>query len=66
MSSGALPLARIVTKSDWHVARLDLQKGFEIFAGALVPHLRRMFPGVVLVIVGEGPDRKAIEGMVQE
>ncbi len=47
------------------VARLDLQKGFEYLLRA-VRDLRKMFPGVVLVIVGEGPDRTAIEGMVQE
>jgi glycosyltransferase involved in cell wall biosynthesis len=47
------------------VARLDLQKGFEYLLRA-VRDLRKMFPGVILVIVGEGPDRKAIEGMVQE
>ena len=47
------------------VARLDLQKGFEYLLRA-VRDLRKMFPGIVLVIVGEGPDRKAIESMVQE
>jgi len=47
------------------VARLDLQKGFEYLLRA-IRDLRKMFPGIVLVIVGEGPDRKTIEGMVQE
>ncbi len=47
------------------VARLDLQKGFEYLLRA-VRDLLKMFPGIVLVIVGEGPDRKAIESMVQE
>jgi glycosyltransferase involved in cell wall biosynthesis len=45
------------------VARLDLQKGFECLLNA-VAALRRSFPGLRLVIVGEGPDRAKIEQMV--
>jgi glycosyltransferase involved in cell wall biosynthesis len=47
------------------VARLDLQKGFEYLLRA-VRELCNSFYGLKVVIVGEGPDRKAIEGMVQE
>lgn len=47
------------------VARLDLQKGFEYLLRA-VRELCNIFYGLKVVIVGEGPDRKAIEGMVQE
>jgi glycosyltransferase involved in cell wall biosynthesis len=47
------------------VARLDLQKGF----GCLLRALRTLipsFPGLRLVIVGEGPDRAKIEELVAE
>jgi glycosyltransferase involved in cell wall biosynthesis len=47
------------------VARLDLQKGFEYLLRA-VRELCNIFYGLKVVIVGEGPDRKAIESMVQE
>jgi glycosyltransferase involved in cell wall biosynthesis len=47
------------------VARLDLQKGFEYLLRA-VRELCNIFYGLKVVIVGEGPDRKAIESMVLE
>jgi glycosyltransferase involved in cell wall biosynthesis len=47
------------------VARLDLQKGFEYLLRA-VRELCNIFYGLKVVIVGEGPDRAAIESMVQE
>jgi glycosyltransferase involved in cell wall biosynthesis len=47
------------------VARLDLQKGFEYLLRA-ARELCNSFYGLKVVIVGEGPDRAAIEGMVQE
>jgi glycosyltransferase involved in cell wall biosynthesis len=47
------------------VARLDLQKGFEYLLRA-VRELRVAFRDLKVVIVGEGPDRKAIEDMIQE
>jgi glycosyltransferase involved in cell wall biosynthesis len=46
------------------VARLDLQKGFEYLLGA-VATLRGSFPGLHLMVVGEGPDRPAIEAMIR-
>lgn len=46
------------------VARLDLQKGFEYLLRA-ASELRSAFPGLKVVIVGEGPDRNEIEGMIQ-
>jgi glycosyltransferase involved in cell wall biosynthesis len=46
------------------VARLDLQKGFEYLLRA-VATLRSSFAGLRLMIVGEGPDRTAIEQMVR-
>jgi glycosyltransferase involved in cell wall biosynthesis len=46
------------------VARLDLQKGFDYLLRA-VATLRGSFPGLRLLIVGEGPDRAAIEQMVR-
>jgi glycosyltransferase involved in cell wall biosynthesis len=46
------------------VARLDLQKGFEYLLRA-VGELCAAFPALKVVIVGEGPDRHAIESMVQ-
>lgn len=46
------------------VARLDLQKGFEYLLRA-VSELCDVFPGLKVVIVGEGPDRTAIESMIQ-
>jgi len=46
------------------VARLDLQKGFEYLLRA-VRELCGAFPGLKFVIVGEGPDRNEIEGMIQ-
>ena len=47
------------------VARLDLQKGFEYLLRA-VRELCNTFAGLKVVIVGEGPDRQAIEEMVKE
>jgi glycosyltransferase involved in cell wall biosynthesis len=47
------------------VARLDLQKGFEYLLRA-VRELCNIFYGLTVVIIGEGPDRKAIEDMVKE
>ena len=46
------------------VARLDLQKGFEYLLRA-ARELCGAFPELKIVIVGEGPDRQAIEGMIQ-
>jgi glycosyltransferase involved in cell wall biosynthesis len=46
------------------VARLDLQKGFEYLLRA-TRELCATFPALKVVIVGEGPDRQAIENMVQ-
>jgi glycosyltransferase involved in cell wall biosynthesis len=46
------------------VARLDLQKGFEYLLRA-ARELCGTFPGLKIVIVGEGPDRHAIENMIQ-
>ncbi|HXA83788.1 MAG TPA: glycosyltransferase family 4 protein [Candidatus Dormibacteraeota bacterium] len=47
------------------VARLDLQKGFEYLLQA-VRELCVGFRELKVVIVGEGPDRKAIEDMIQQ
>ena len=47
------------------VARLDLQKGFEYLLRA-IRELCNTFAALKVVIVGEGPDRKVIEGMVRE
>lgn len=47
------------------VARLDLQKGFEYLLRA-VRELCKTFHGLKFVIVGEGPDREAIEEMIQQ
>jgi glycosyltransferase involved in cell wall biosynthesis len=47
------------------VARLDLQKGFEYLLRA-VRELCNTMNGFKVVIIGEGPDRPAIETMVQE
>jgi glycosyltransferase involved in cell wall biosynthesis len=46
------------------VARLDLQKGFEYLLRA-IRELCNIY-ALKVVIVGEGPDRKAIEDMVKE
>lgn len=46
------------------VARLDLQKGFEYLLPA-AGKLCVTFPGLKFVIIGEGPDRKAIADMIQ-
>jgi len=46
------------------VARLDLQKGFEYLLRA-ARDLCVAFPTLKVVIVGDGPDREAIEGMIQ-
>jgi glycosyltransferase involved in cell wall biosynthesis len=46
------------------VARLDLQKGFEYLLLA-ARELCGAFPELKVVIVGEGPDRQAIENMIQ-
>ncbi|HXW13692.1 MAG TPA: glycosyltransferase family 4 protein [Terriglobia bacterium] len=45
------------------IGRLDLQKGFEYLLRA-VANLRSSFPGLSLLIVGEGPDRGKIEELV--
>ncbi|HKD78139.1 MAG TPA: glycosyltransferase family 4 protein [Candidatus Angelobacter sp.] len=45
------------------VARLDLQKGFEYLLAAM-SRLCQDFPGLSMVVSGEGPDRKAIEQMI--
>jgi glycosyltransferase involved in cell wall biosynthesis len=47
------------------VARLDLQKGFEYLLRA-ARELCQMFPGLRIVIAGEGPDRSAIEEMIEQ
>ena len=47
------------------VARLDLQKGFEYLLQA-ARELCKTFHGLKIVIVGEGPDREAIEEMIQQ
>jgi glycosyltransferase involved in cell wall biosynthesis len=47
------------------VARLDLQKGFEYLLRA-ARELCKTSPGLKIVIAGEGPDRNAIEEMVQQ
>jgi glycosyltransferase involved in cell wall biosynthesis len=47
------------------VARLDLQKGFEYLLRA-VRELCGTFNDLKVVIVGEGPDRTAIENMIQQ
>jgi glycosyltransferase involved in cell wall biosynthesis len=46
------------------VARLDLQKGFEYLLRA-AHQLCGTFPALKVVIAGEGPDRQAIETMIQ-
>lgn len=46
------------------VARLDLQKGFEYLLRA-AHQLCGAFPALKVVIAGEGPDRQAIENMIQ-
>jgi glycosyltransferase involved in cell wall biosynthesis len=46
------------------VARLDLQKGFEYLLRA-VRELCGTFPALKVMVVGEGPDRKLIEDMIQ-
>jgi glycosyltransferase involved in cell wall biosynthesis len=46
------------------VARLDLQKGFDYLLRA-VATLRGSFPQLRLLIVGEGPDRPAIEEIIR-
>jgi glycosyltransferase involved in cell wall biosynthesis len=46
------------------VARLDLQKGFECLLRA-AHQLCGIFPALKVVIAGEGPDRQAIENMIQ-
>jgi glycosyltransferase involved in cell wall biosynthesis len=46
------------------VARLDFKKGFEYLLRA-ARELRGAFPELKVVIVGEGPGRKEIEGMIQ-
>jgi glycosyltransferase involved in cell wall biosynthesis len=47
------------------VARLDLQKGFEYLLHA-ARELCKTFHDLKIVIVGEGPDRNAIEEMIQQ
>jgi glycosyltransferase involved in cell wall biosynthesis len=46
------------------VARLDLQKGFEYLLRA-ARDLCAAFPVFKVVIIGEGPDRQAVESMIQ-
>jgi len=46
------------------VARLDMQKGFSYLLRA-VAALRGSFPRLRLLIVGEGPDRAALEEMIR-
>jgi glycosyltransferase involved in cell wall biosynthesis len=46
------------------VARLDLKKGFEYLLAA-VREITNSFYGLKVVIVGEGPDRQAIEQMIE-
>jgi glycosyltransferase involved in cell wall biosynthesis len=58
-------LSAVGGKTIGMVARLDLQKGFEYLLRA-VRELCNAFCELKVVIVGEGPDRAAIEGMVQE
>lgn len=47
------------------VARVDLQKGFEYLLRA-ARELCKMFPALRIVIAGEGPDRNAIEEMIEQ
>lgn len=47
------------------VARLDLQKGFEYLLQAS-RELCKRFSNLKIVIVGEGPDRNAIEEMIEQ
>jgi glycosyltransferase involved in cell wall biosynthesis len=47
------------------VGRLDLQKGFEFLLPAIA-ELRKEFPGIKLVVAGEGPDRAAIAKMISD
>jgi glycosyltransferase involved in cell wall biosynthesis len=47
------------------VARLDLQKGFEYLLQA-ARKLCKTFSGLKIVIVGDGPDRDAIEEMIEQ
>jgi glycosyltransferase involved in cell wall biosynthesis len=47
------------------VARLDLQKGFEYLLRA-ARELCKTFPDLKIVIAGEGPDRNAIEEIIEQ
>jgi glycosyltransferase involved in cell wall biosynthesis len=47
------------------VARLDLQKGFEYLLRA-IRDLSSSIDGLKVLIVGEGPDRAAVENMVEQ
>jgi glycosyltransferase involved in cell wall biosynthesis len=47
------------------VARLDLQKGFNPLLEAIAT-LKPKYPELLLVIVGDGPDRRAVENMVAQ
>jgi len=47
------------------VARLDLQKGFPCLLDA-AGELAERFPRLKVVVVGEGPDRSAIEQMIEQ
>ena len=47
------------------VARLDLQKGFQYLLDA-VRELAPQFPSLHVVVVGDGPDRGAIEQMIEQ
>ena len=47
------------------VARLDLQKGFEYLLQA-ARELCKTFHGLKIIIVGEGPDRGAIEEIIRQ
>jgi glycosyltransferase involved in cell wall biosynthesis len=53
------------TRTIGMVARLDLQKGFECLLLA-VHKLRETFANFKVVVTGEGPDRPAIEQMIEQ
>ncbi|HSM86582.1 MAG TPA: glycosyltransferase family 4 protein [Candidatus Limnocylindrales bacterium] len=57
--------ASVKGKTIGMVARLDLQKGFEVLLQAILD-LKSVFPELLLAIVGEGPDRERIQEIVQQ
>lgn len=57
--------ASVKGKTMGMVARLDLQKGFEVLLQAILD-LKSDFPDLKLMVVGEGPDRERIEEIVQQ